>query len=160
MDIRQIDLVQEVKEVVALQNPNEKKNRLERLSSIFEHGRELNKVDLGKAVQILLDSVLQIDPDDKEMRESFFHAINSAVVFHDIGNRVNWEELVSLLPSLENTLLEYALNLLGLSGQEKYLPVVEPYTHHADPEVREWAEDAINEITYRVAHHPDTENGG
>ncbi|MEO7021414.1 MAG: hypothetical protein ABI234_14760 [Ktedonobacteraceae bacterium] len=151
-----MNIVEKVNEIVELQNPHEKEDKLEQLSSVFEHGRELNKENIGRGTQILLNAVLQENSDDKEMREFFFHTIDSAVVFQNVGDRINWDTLVTALSSLEKNLLEYALNVLGLSGQEQYLQVIETYTHHSDPEISTWADEAINELTYRLAHHPES----
>jgi hypothetical protein len=56
------------------------------------------------------------------------------------------------LPSLDKWELEYVLDILGFSGQVRYLPALKKYAHDADPEIREWAQEAITEIGYRVAH--------
>jgi hypothetical protein len=34
----------------------------------------------------------------------------------------------------------------------QYLPILEKYARHADSEIREWAQEAITEIEYRVAY--------
>ena len=56
--------------------------------------------------------------------------------------------------------LEYALNVLGLSGQARYLPILNEYAHYVDPEIRESARDAIREIEYRVAHAAPAQKAG
>ena len=151
-----MDIAKEAADLVAQQRPEEKRDRLDQLKHVFEHAHNLDPVDVGEGVQILLDTALQVDPADKEMKEAFLETINDAVVYHDVGDRVNWDGLATELPSLEQKpLLEYGLHLLGFSGQEKYLPVIEQYTHHSDPDVKAMVEDAINEITYRVAHRSE-----
>lgn len=62
-----------------------------------------------------------------------------------------------MLPSLDKWELEYVLDILGFSGQVRYLPVLEEYAHHADPEIREWADDAIENINSRVMHATDVQ---
>ena len=151
-----MDIAKEAADLVAQQQPEEQRERLGVLSSVFEYSRNLDPVDVGEGVQILLDAALQVNPADEETKEAFLDTIYSAVVSRDVGDRVNWDGLIPVLPSLEKKpLLEYALDVLGLSGQEKYLPVIEKYTHHSDPDVRQSVEDAINEITYRVAHRSE-----
>jgi hypothetical protein len=149
-----MNIAKEAADLVAQQRPEEQQKRIEQLTHVFMHTHNLDPVDVGEGVQILLDAVLQVNPADTETKEAFLETIRSAVVFHDIEYRVNWDGLAAELPSLEKKpLLECALHLLGLSGQEKYVPVMEEYTHHSDPGVKKMSEFAITEITYRVAHH-------
>jgi hypothetical protein len=56
------------------------------------------------------------------------------------------------MPALDKCELEYVLDILGFSGQVRYLPILEKYAHHTDREIREWADDAIENITSWVAH--------
>jgi hypothetical protein len=116
---------------------------------VFEYVRELSEGNVAEGVQLLLIAGLQ--EDDQSLKESFFHAINNAVVYQHIGNRINWDMLAASLPSLGKWELEYALDILGISGQAKYLPALEEYAHHADAEIKEWAQEAIDELKYRLA---------
>ena len=143
-----MDIVKEVIEILALKKPHEKDNRLEQLSDVFEYHHGLDKADIIEGVRLLLPAALQ--EDDRDMRQTFLRAIENAVVHHDIGDCINWDALVTSLPSLEKWDLEYVLNVLGLSGQAKYLPTLDEYAHHIDPEIREWAQEAIREVEYRV----------
>jgi hypothetical protein len=157
MDVQARAIVQEATDIATLQNRYEKSDKLEFLSQLFERGQGLNKAEVAEGVQILLTAALQEKPDDKEMREVFFETITYAVLCQHIGDLVNWEALVASFPSLEKEkpLMDRAFTFLGFSGQVRYLSVLETYLLHADPEVRSWAEDAIDELTYRLAHQAD-----
>jgi len=101
-----------------------------------------------------------LQEDDQDLRESSFHAIDNAAVYQHIASRVDWDGLVASLPSLGKWELEYALDILGLSGQIRYLPILEEYAHHTDPEIRVWADDAIENINFRLKHTIDPQMQG
>ena len=48
--------------------------------------------------------------------------------------------------------LVYVLDILALSGQEKYFSQLDEYAHHADPEIREWAQEALEDLEDTIAH--------
>jgi hypothetical protein len=153
-----MDILKEVKEILVEQNPQEKDYLLERISQILEHYHGLNETDIIEGVRLLLAAALQ--EDDKAVRETFLSTIENTVVHRDIGDCIDWDALVVSLSSLGREELAYALNVLGLSGQVRYLPILNEYVHHADPEVREWAQEAIREIEYRVAHASPSQKAG
>jgi hypothetical protein len=144
-----MDIIKEIKEILALQNPNEKDSRLSLLNDEFEYGEGFDEADIAEGTQLLLAAALQ--EDNKVVKKKLFRAIDKAVAHHDIRACVDWDRLATALPSLGKWELEYVLDILGISGRARYLPTLEEYTHHADPEIREWAQEAITEIEYQVA---------
>jgi hypothetical protein len=153
-----MDIIKDVKETLELQNHHEKESQLEQLSDVFEYCHDLSEGDVAEGVQLLLAEALQ--EADQSMKESFFHAINNAVVYQHIGSRINWDRLAASLPSLEKMHLDYALNMLGLSVQEKYLSVLGVYAHDPDLEIRKWAYEAIEELEDRVARATVSQKAG
>ena len=153
-----MDILKQVKEILVEQNPQEKDNLLEQLSQVLEYYHELNQAEVVEVVRLLLSAALQ--EDDKVARETFFSTIDTAVVHHDIGDRIDWNALAASLSSLEKWNVQYALNVLGLSGQVRYLPILNEYAHHADPEISKWAQEAISEIEYRIAHASPSQKAG
>jgi len=148
-----MDIIKEIKEILALQNLNEKEIRLSLLNDEFEYGDGSNEADIAEGIQLLLAATLQ--EDNKTVKKKVFRTIDKAVVHHDIRDLVDWDRLAVALPSLGKWELEYVLDILGISGQARYLPALEEYTHHADPEIREWAQEAITEIEYQVTRATD-----
>ncbi len=61
------------------------------------------------------------------------------------------QERVSKLEQLSDV-FEYDHGLSEEDVIERYLHILDEYMHNADPEVREWALNAIGEIKYRQAH--------
>ena len=143
-----MDIIKEVKEVLVQQNPQEKHYILEQISDVLEYHHGLNEADILEGVRLLLSAALQ--EDDKDVRETFFRTIDKAVLYQEIGDRINWDSLVISLPSLEKRDLVYVLDILALSGKEKYLPILDKYAHHLDPEIRKWAHEAIEELEDRI----------
>ena len=82
-----MDIAKEAADLVTQQRPEEKQDRLDQLKHVFEHAHNLDPVDVSEGVQILLDAAQQVDPADTETKEAFLDTINSAVVFHDVGDR-------------------------------------------------------------------------
>ena len=150
---RYMNIVKEINEVLALQNSNEREDGLERINDLFEYSQDLKDVDIVEGVQLLLTAVLQ--ERDARAKRQLFRIIDKAVARYDIGNSIDWDVLATSLSSLEKRDLVYVLDILGLSGQGKYLSVLTTYAHNFDSEIRAWALDAIEEATYRVAHASD-----
>lgn len=143
-------ILKQVKEILGQQNPQEKDTQLSQLDDMLEYHHGLNTTDIVEGVRLLLVAALQ--ENDQRIRQKFFRTIDTAVACQDIGDRMDWDRLVDVLPSLGKWELQYVLDVLGLSGQARYLPILEEYVHHADPEIRGWGQEAITEIEYRVAH--------
>ena len=150
-----MDILKQVKEILVEQNSQEKDDKLEQLRQVLEYHHGLNEADIVEGVRLLLSAALQ--EDNKAVRETFFSTIDTAVGYHDIRRRIDWDRLVAVLPSLGKWELEYVLDILGFSGHVGYIPVLEKYTRHADPEIRAWAEDAIENVNSLVAHAADVQ---
>jgi hypothetical protein len=155
---KDMDIIKEIKEILALQNSNEKDSRLSLLNDEFEYGHGLNATDVVEGTRLLLAATLQ--EDDKVVKKKFFRTIDKAVLYQDVGHRINWDTLVVSLPSLEKRDLVYVLDVLGLSGQEKYLSILDKYAQHSDSEIRKWAYEAIEELEDRVVHATDSQKAG
>jgi hypothetical protein len=153
-----MDILKDVKAILGLQNSHEREREIEKLSDVFEYVHGLSERDVVEGVTLLLAAALH--EDNQSTKESFFHAVDNAVVYQHIGNRIDWDTLVASLPSLGKWELEYALDILGISGQARYLPILKEYACHADPEIREWADDAIENINSRVIHAADFPKAG
>jgi len=153
-----MDILKLVKDILAEQRPYEKDYLLGSLSQILEHHHGLNEADIIEGVRLLLAAALQ--EDNKEVRETFFSTIDNTVLHHDIGDYIDWDALIPSLSDLGKWELDDVLHTLGLSGQARYLPILNEYAHSADPEIRECAQDAIREIEYRVAHAAPAQKAG
>jgi hypothetical protein len=153
-----MDILKQVKEILEQQNSQEKRYQLDQLCDVLEYHQELNDAEVVEGVRLLLPAALQ--EDNKDVRETFFRTLDKAIIHHDIKTRINWDRLLTVLPSLGKWELIYVLETLGFSGQARYLPVLREYAHHADPEIREWADDAIENINSQVAHATDFRRAG
>jgi hypothetical protein len=151
---KNMDILKQVDEILKQQNPQKKDTLLSELDDVLEYRHDLSEASVVDGVQLLLTAALQ--EDDRRMRQKFFRTIDTAVACQDIGDRVDWDGLVPIPPALGKWELEYVLGVLGLSGQERYLTILEEYTHHADSEISKWAQEAIVEIKYRVEHASDS----
>jgi hypothetical protein len=150
-----MNMAKEIKDTLTLQNPQEKVSKLEQLSDVFEYDHSLSEEDVIEGTRLLLDAALQ--EKDQSVKELLFYTIYASALHQDLGDGVDWDVLANRLSSLGKVQLEEALGVLGFSGQERYLPILNEYTHDADPEIREWASDAIGEIKYRLAHASDNQ---
>jgi hypothetical protein len=146
-----MDILKEVQAVLRQQDPQEKDTLLSVLDDVFEYHHGVNEDDIAEGVRLLLAAALQ--EKDQNVRQLFFRTIDKAIVYHNIGTRIDLDRLVTFLPSLGRNELEYVLELLGWSGQAKYLPILEEYTHHPDPDTSESARDAIEAMHYRISQN-------
>jgi len=148
-----MSVVEEVKDILTLRNAGEKANRLSVLNSKFEYDDSLDKTDVVEGTQLLLAAALQ--EDNKVLRKKYFRTIDRAVVYQDVGDCIDWDALVVLLPSLEKMDLVYVLDIIGLSGKRKYFSLLVQYTHHVDPEIRQWASESLEDLEDSIAHAAD-----
>src|SRR5579859_6911284 len=114
-----MDILKLVKDILVEQKPDEKDYLLESLSQILEHHHGLNEADIIEGIRLLLAAALQ--EENKAVRQTFFSTIENTVVHRDIGDYIDLDALVASLSSLGRWELENALNVLGLSGQARYL---------------------------------------
>ncbi|GCE03093.1 hypothetical protein [Dictyobacter aurantiacus] len=148
-----MNLIEQVKDALVQPRPQERASKLEQLSDNFEYAQDLKEEEIVESVTQLL--VVALQEKDPEAKESFFHAMNAAVVHHQkekIGERVDWDILVAALPGLEKPYLDYAFNMLSLSRRERYLSVLSSYTRSEDAEISELARDAMDDLQYTLAH--------
>jgi hypothetical protein len=145
-----MDILKQVREILAQRNLQEKDNLLTQLDQVLEYHHGLNEADIVEGVRLLLSAALQ--EGNKAVRDTFFSTIATAVAYHQIRNRIDWSRLHDALPSLNKWELEYVLDILGFSGEVRYLPILKKYARDPDPEIREWADDAIENINSWVAH--------
>ncbi len=148
-------MIKEIQDTLGLQNLQERVSKLGQLSDVFEYGHGLSEEDVIEGTKLLLAAALQ--EKDQSVKDQLLYALYTSVVHQDIGDCIDWDALVDILPSLNKLQLEEALGVLGLSGQEKYLHILDEYMHNADPEIREWALGAIGDIKYRLAHASDNQ---
>jgi len=144
-----MEIIKEIKEILELRDPDEKDSRLSVLNSEFEYDDRLNKADVIEGTHLLLAVALQ--EDNKVLRKKFFRTIDQAVVYQDIGDCIDWDALALSLPSLEKRDLVYVLDIIGLSGKRKYFSLLEQYTHHVDPEIRQWAGESLIDLEDTIA---------
>ena len=137
-------LIQETKEILAQQNSKDKAHGLEYLMDVFEYERTLNETDVIGGVQLLLAAALR--ESDPALKETFFRAINTAIVYQHVGDRINWDALAAAVPTLAKAHLEYVLSILGLSGQANYLPLLQHSAYDPESEMRTWATEDITEL--------------
>jgi hypothetical protein len=145
-----MNIVKEINEVLALQDSNDREDGLERINDLFEYAQGLKDVEIVEGVQLLLAAILQ--ERNAQAKRQLFRTIDKVVAHYDIGDSIDWDVLATSLSSLEKRDLVYVLDILGLSGQERYLSALTTYAHNFDSEIRTWALDAIEEVKYRVAH--------
>ena len=145
-----MDITKAIKEALELPNSHRKENALESINEVLEygHGEILERDELIQGVKLLLAAALQ--EEDSDMKRRLLRTISQAVVFHQgkylRRSSVDWDPLASSVASLEIPQLEYALLILGVSGREKYVPVLERYTQHTGPRISKLALKAIDDI--------------
>lgn len=85
---------------------------------------------------------------DQVVRETLLNTILEAIVKYDVGEALTYDEIIPILDKFNEEELGYALDILGFSRDDNYLPVLSKYLQHPVKEIRETAADAIEEIKY------------
>jgi hypothetical protein len=161
-----MDIVEEIKEILARQNPHQKENGLEKMNDVFEYGLgyNLNEEDMTAVVKLLLAAALQ--EKDPKMKEWLLRTLYKATVWRRgkyLETRIDWDPLAASLSTLDKWQLVYVINTLSFTGREKYVSLLNEYTHHADPDINTRALKAIKEIkamVARAAQRAQQENKG
>ncbi|AJE38794.1 HEAT repeat domain-containing protein [Streptomyces nodosus] len=89
---------------------------------------------------------LAVNEPVTKVRESVLNSISEAFNHHFLPLDLV-EPLTAAMPTMERELLEHALYILGATHASQARPLIEPFLHHPDPEVREEARLATAEIT-------------
>ena len=153
-----MDIVKEIKDILALLNQHAKDRGLERMNDVFEYGYgyDLEEEDIVEGVRLLLAAALR--EQDPVIKQRILRTIFKAVVYRPAKSMISgidWDSLAASFSSLDKWQLAYSIVILGLTGQKRYIPILEPYTLHTDPDIRERAIDAIKKINSMTAHTPD-----
>ncbi|WP_208036962.1 hypothetical protein [Streptomyces cyanogenus] len=89
---------------------------------------------------------LAVNEPETKVRESALNSISEAFNHHRLPLHLV-ELLATAMPTMEHELLEYALYVLGATHDPRARPLIEPFLHHPDPQVREDARLAAADIT-------------
>ncbi|MER7576857.1 hypothetical protein [Streptomyces sp. NPDC126514] len=89
---------------------------------------------------------LTVNEQVAKVRESALNSISEAFNHHRLPLDLV-EPLASSMPTMERELLEYALYILGATHDPRARPLIGPFLHHPDPQVREEARLAAAELT-------------
>jgi hypothetical protein len=131
---------------------------LEALTDRDPNRRDVAAADLGDLLRgTALDSdsarlvvgrlvSLAINEPATMVRESALNSISEAFNHHRLPLSLV-EPLAAAMPTMERKLLEHALYILGATHDSQAWPLIEPFLHHPDQEVREEARLAAAEIT-------------
>ncbi|MDX3497677.1 HEAT repeat domain-containing protein [Streptomyces turgidiscabies] len=103
-------------------------------------GTDTARLVVGRLVSLAVD-----DPVTK-VRESALNSISEAFNHHSLPLDLV-EPLAHAMPTMERELLEHALYVLGATHATQALPLIEPFLHHPEPDVRDEARLAVAEIT-------------
>ncbi|MFF9427477.1 hypothetical protein [Streptomyces sp. NPDC014746] len=87
-----------------------------------------------------------VDEPVAKVRESALNSISEAFYHYRLPLPLV-EPLAAAMPTMERALLVHTLYILGATHDPRGRPLIEPFLHHPDPEVREEARLATTEIT-------------
>ncbi|AUG75734.1 hypothetical protein CFP65_0786 [Kitasatospora sp. MMS16-BH015] len=88
---------------------------------------------------------LAVNEPETKVRESALNSISEAFNHHRLPLDLV-EPLATAMTTMEPELLEHALYILGATHDPRALPLIEPFLHHLDPQMREDARLAAAEI--------------
>jgi HEAT repeat protein len=138
-------------EALTDRNPNRRDVAADTLGDLLR-GTALD-TDTAHLVVGRLVSLALNEPETK-VRESALNSISEAFNHHRLPMDLV-KPLAVAMPTMEPELLEHALCILGATHDPQARPLVEPFLHHSDPQVREEARLAAAEI---IASEGSTHN--
>ena len=92
-----MNILKQVDEILTQQNPSREDNLLEQLSQVLEYHHGLNDTEIAEGIRLLLAAALQ--EENSTLRETFLSTISTAVSYHDMRKRIDWDGLVARLSS-------------------------------------------------------------
>ncbi|MGM0712523.1 hypothetical protein [Brevibacillus parabrevis] len=119
--------------------------KLDEIGDLLEHG-ELDRDEVITFSEHVLD--LAIAEENIAVKESLLRILLHAVIYQDVGKNVEWDKLANALPMLHDSILDYALTIIGSSKNKKYLNVIEPYLHSQTDYIKQTAAEALIEISH------------
>ncbi|WP_221568003.1 hypothetical protein [Alkalihalobacillus sp. TS-13] len=138
MDVRGIEKILKGKD------EQEKIDTVSHLSDVFESYNK-NIENFDELMDVLLYYALA--EQNLEVKEELFDALSKAVTYQNI-ERINWDSLERHLPQLPLPCLTTAINILGMTHDQKYLPTIKTYTKHENGAVKGEAYIALKEMEH------------
>ena len=139
-----MNLLDEIQATWQIEDKKKRAWELASFDTILETDSSLSKEEVETVVYFLLDK--SFEEPDEILQRTMFDLINKAVIYQKVGPYINWDILISHLSSLSIDSLVYALDILGTSKKEKYIPILERYVHHFNRDIQHTAFEAINTI--------------
>ncbi|MFP3388370.1 hypothetical protein [Brevibacillus sp. SIMBA_040] len=119
--------------------------KLDEIGDELEYG-ELNRIDVIKFSEYVLD--LAIEEGNMAVKESLFRILLNAVVYQNIAKNMEWDKLANVLPILHDSILDFALTILGFSKNRKFINIIETYLDSPTDYIKQTAAEALMEINH------------
>ncbi|TBL71231.1 hypothetical protein [Paenibacillus thalictri] len=138
------DILQMYRDAINSDCPERK---IDEIADILEYGK-VNK----EMVKVLIYEMMEHArrEQDGAIKESLFNAMSLAAVHQNIGEDIEWDPLLNDLETVNVTYLEDIILCLGFSRKAKYLSVIKTYLSHPKQQIVQCAEEAIEEINYKM----------
>jgi hypothetical protein len=135
-----MNLLKEIKAIWQLGNKEQMEDQFSSFSTLIEISL-LEKEELQAIIYFLLEK--GIEEPDRGLQDAIFALASSAVFDHKMGPDIDWSSLIKHLPTLKGEALIYSIDFLAASRKKEYIPILEPYTHSPERNIREPAIAAI-----------------
>ncbi|WP_261129901.1 hypothetical protein [Bacillus sp. Marseille-Q3570] len=134
--------VREIEQILKGKDEQEKIETVSHLSDVFESYNK-NIENFEELIEVLLNYALE--EQNLEVKEEMFDALANAVTYQNTED-INWDSLERHLSQLSLPCLITAINILGLTHDQKYLPTIKTYTEHENGAVKGEAYLALKEM--------------
>lgn len=125
--------------------------KLDEIGDLLEQG-QLNRIDVIIFSEHVLD--LAIAEENIAVKESLFRILLNAVIYQDVGKNLEWDKLANILPMLHDSILDYALTIIGYSKNRKFIKVIESYLDSPIDYIKQTASEALMEINHHLEESP------
>lgn len=144
-----MNIEKSIKQILSMNNNYEKELKIEELSDNIEYSKNIQNEDLIKGISLLLEYGLKLNKGT--LKETVFSTIFTSVLNHEIAPKINWDNLSDILFNLDEECLDYSLSFLGFSHNKKYIDIISKCLVSSSSDIKESAEEALNEINSHTA---------
>lgn len=148
-----MDLHNEIEDMLKIPDQEEKTEKIEELENSLREKRAWETEGVGEAAAFLLKCAL-VEPST-DVQEAMFSLLVTAVGWHRIDTFLDWDTVIAQIPHFTGNTLLFALEMLGWSREQTYIPFLEKYLDYPRIQAQITALEAISQIWWDKSDKSD-----
>lgn len=143
----------EIEEILKVQSRGEKTERIEEIVFDLSSRRSVAEEEVGETAAILVQAAL--GEQNKGVKGALFDLLATIVRWYRIDRLIDWDAILAQIPSFTGKILLFALEMLGWSRDQRYIPLLERYLDSPNIWVQITALEAIAQIWWDLSEKSD-----